>query len=138
MNRILHFFSLLIFLFSMVGCDKDKDWELTWSEEFDYIGRPHEAFWGYETGYVRNRELQYYTDQPQNAKVENGYCTIQAKFEAEDSITSASINTLHKIDFLYGRVEVRAKIPSALGSWPAIWMLGINKVGARMASLWRN
>jgi beta-glucanase (GH16 family) len=46
--------------------------------------------------------------------------------EGEDSITSASINTLGKQEFLYGRIEVSAKIPSALGSWPAIWMLGTN------------
>ena len=126
MNRILNLLSLLIFLLSLTTCDKGKDWELTWSEEFNYIGKPDEAFWGYEKGYVRNRELQYYTDQLQNAKVENGFCTIQAIPEAEDSLTSASINTLNKVDFLYGRIEVRAKIPSALGSWPAIWMLGTN------------
>jgi beta-glucanase (GH16 family) len=70
--------------------------------------------------------LQYYTDQLQNAIVEKGYCTIQAILEADDSITSASMNTKNKVDFLYGRIEVRAKIPSALGSWPAIWLLGKN------------
>lgn len=130
MLRILYCSSFLIFLTSFYGCDSGSDWELIWSDEFDYNGKPNEAFWGYETGYIRNRELQNYTDQLQNVKVENGHCTIQAILEAEDSITSASINTLHKIDFLYGRIEIRAKIPSALGSWPAIWMLGINKAEA--------
>jgi beta-glucanase (GH16 family) len=54
-------------------------------------------------------------------------CIITARLEGEDSITSASINTFGKKDFLYGRIEVRAQIPSARGSWPAIWMLGTNR-----------
>jgi len=80
----LHFFPFLILLFSFVGCDKSGDWELTWSEEFDYNGKPNEAFWDYEQGYIRNNELQYYSDQIRNAKVENGYCTIQAILKAEE------------------------------------------------------
>jgi len=99
MYRRTNFLSMLIFLFIITGCNESKDWELTWSEEFDYNGKPNEAFWGYEKGYVRNMELQYYTDLLQNANVENGYCAIQAILETEDSITSASINTLNKVDF---------------------------------------
>ena len=53
MNRIPNLLPLLIFLLSLTGCDKGKDWELTWSEEFDYNGKPNEALWGYEKGYVR-------------------------------------------------------------------------------------
>jgi beta-glucanase (GH16 family) len=116
----------MIFLSSLAACDKGNDWELSWSEEFNYSGKPDAACWGHEIGYKRNRELQYYTDNLQNASVENGVCNIRALLEGEDSITSASINTFNKVDFLYGRIEVRAKIPSALGSWPAIWMLGKN------------
>jgi beta-glucanase (GH16 family) len=117
----------LVFIIAVSGCAQKNRWDLVWSEEFDNTGKPNEEFWDYETGYVRNRELQYYTDQLQNAKVENGYCTLTARLEKEDSITSASINTLGKVDLLYGRLEVRAKIPSALGTWPAIWLLGTNK-----------
>lgn len=127
MHQISGLLSGLIFLAMLTACSERQDWELTWSDEFNYTGKPDEASWGYETGYIRNRELQYYTDQIRNAKVENGHCTIQAILEAEDSITSASINTFNKVDFLYGRIEVRARIPSALGSWPAIWMLGTNR-----------
>ena len=58
----------------------------------------------------------------ENVQVEDGLCLITARLEGKDSITSASINTRGKRDFLYGRLEVRARIPSALGSWPAIWM----------------
>jgi len=101
----------LLFIMAVSGCTQESTWELVWSEEFDDTGKPNEEFWGYETGYVRNRELQYYTDQLQNAKVENGYCTLTARLEKEDSITSASINTFGKVDLLYGRLEVRAKIP---------------------------
>ncbi len=38
--------------------------------------------------------------------------------------TSSSINTKGKFEFKYGILEVKAKIPMADGSWPAIWLLG--------------
>lgn len=120
--------SLLIFSILVIhGCGNKPAWELTWSEEFDYTGSPSEESWGYETGHVRNSELQYYTHNLENVRVEDGHCIIVARLEGEDSITSASINTYGKHDFLYGRIEVKAKIPSALGTWPAIWMLGTNR-----------
>jgi len=116
---------MIVLTFS--GCNTADKWELVWSEEFDYTGRPDEASWDYETGYVRNRELQYYTDDIRNVEVVDGCCLITARLEEGDSITSGSINTFGKRDFLYGRIEVSAQIPSALGSWPAIWLLGTNR-----------
>jgi len=109
------------------ACADKKEWDLVWSEEFDYTGSPATETWAYETGYIRNHELQYYTEEMKNVRVEDGLCIITARLEGEDSITSASINTRDKQDFLYGRIEVRAQIPSALGTWPAIWMLGTNR-----------
>ena len=125
-----HFRSFLLVLLSIAlfqGCSEKKAWDLVWSEEFEYSGEPNSQIWDYELGFIRNRELQYYTNQPHNVEVGDGICVITALLEGEDSITSASINTLGKKDFLYGRIEVRAKIPSALGTWPAIWMLGTNR-----------
>ncbi len=125
-----HFRSFLLVLLSIAlfqGCSEKKTWDLVWSEEFEYSGEPNSQIWDYELGFIRNRELQYYTNQTQNVRVRDGVCVITALLEGEDSITSASINTLGKKDFLYGRIEVRAKIPSALGTWPAIWMLGTNR-----------
>jgi beta-glucanase (GH16 family) len=121
---------ILILSYFLIGCNQNKQvsqWELVWGEEFDYNGKPDAGYWGYEEGYIRNHELQYYTDQLENVSVSGGLCTITAQMEKPDSITSASMNTLGKFDFLYGRIEVRAKIPSALGTWPAIWMLGTNR-----------
>jgi len=114
-------------LLLMLGCSPQEKWELVWSDEFEYTGSPVSDSWGYETGYIRNNELQYYSSELKNVRVENGRCIINALLEeGKDSITSASINTLGKQEFLYGRIEVSARIPSALGSWPAIWMLGTN------------
>jgi len=121
---------ILILNVISVSCNRpvqSEEWELAWAEEFDYNGKPDAGYWGFEKGHIRNNELQYYTDQLENVSVSDGVCTITAKVEGPDSITSASINTLGKYDFLYGRVEVRARIPSALGTWPAIWMLGVNR-----------
>ena len=127
MKHFVKFFFVLLAVASLQGCADTNQWDLVWSEEFEYSGAPAAESWSYETGYIRNNELQYYTDKLENVRVEDGLCIITARLEGEDSITSASINTWGKKDFLYGRIEVRAQIPSALGSWPAIWMLGTNR-----------
>lgn len=103
-----------------------QEWIPVWQDEFNVEGSPG-AQWGYETGYVRNRELQYYTSNPANVRVENGICILEARNEGGDSITSASIITLGNYHFCYGRIEVRAKIPTGKGTWPAIWLLGVNR-----------
>jgi len=117
---------LMMLLLNGTACSQQSEWDLVWSEEFESSGAPDEQSWIYEIGHVRNKELQYYTDSPRNVVIRDGICTITARLESEDSITSTSINTRGKMEFLYGRIEVSARIPSALGSWPAIWMLGSN------------
>jgi beta-glucanase (GH16 family) len=105
-------------------------WNLVWAEEFDYTGLPNSDFWSFETGYVRNNEEQYYTNQRlENCIVKDGYLQITALKDSfrNHAITSASIETKDKVSFKYGRIEVRAKLPKlALGTWPAIWTKGDN------------
>lgn len=110
--------------------DKKKDkWVMVWEDNFEKDGYPDKAVWDYEEGYIRNRELQYYTrERLENARVENGFLVIEARkdnWEGKE-ITSASLHTYGKKSMLYGRIEVRAKLPTGLGTWPAIWMLGDN------------
>ncbi len=107
-----------------------NNWKLIWSDEFNYKGHPKETKWDYEEGFVRNKEPQYYTKRrKKNARVKGGNLIIEARKEnfKEAQYTSASLITLNKKSFKYGRVEVRAKVPKGLGSWPAIWMLGVNR-----------
>jgi beta-glucanase (GH16 family) len=91
---------------------------------------PDDSKWSYETGFIRNREKQYYTKaRAENARVEDGTLIIESrkeKYEGGD-YTSASLHTWHKAEWLYGRIEVRAKLPTGRGMWPAIWMLGTNR-----------
>lgn len=104
--------------------------KLVWSDEFNYTGLPDPKKWDYEQGFVRNKEPQYYTkDRLENARVGNGYLTIESRKEAykDAHFTSASIITLGKKHLKYGRVEVRAKVCKGVGGWPAIWMLGTNR-----------
>jgi len=125
------------------------DWRLVWSDEFDTPGLPDKAKWGYETGFVRNNELQFYTrDRRENARAENGCLVIEGRKERYANpnyrpggdpkksrrttvefadYTAASLITEGKASFLYGRVEVRAKLPQGKGVWPAIWMMGANR-----------
>lgn len=110
---------------------QDKGWTFEpapmWQDEFDYTGRPDPAKWGYDLGGKGwgNNELQHYTDLVDNASVGDGVLSIVAKKEAMAgrSYTSARLVSKGKGDFLYGRFEIRAKLPSGRGTWPAIWML---------------
>jgi beta-glucanase (GH16 family) len=102
-------------------------WELVWEDNFDVAGLPDSTIWGYEEGYIRNGEAQYYTkNRPENARVEDGNLVIEARLDNwnGNKITSASLNTYGKKSMLYGRIEVKAKLPTGVGTWPAIWMLG--------------
>ncbi|MCL2744826.1 MAG: glycoside hydrolase family 16 protein [Planctomycetaceae bacterium] len=105
--------------------------KLVWSDEFDYSGLPNPEKWGYENGYVRNNEKQYYTkERLENAEVKNGNLVITARKDdfvydkdKVSPITSASVISKGKGFWSRARIEVRAKVPSSLGTWPAIWML---------------
>lgn len=104
------------------------EYELVWNDEFDYTGLPDSSKWGYDVGGGGwgNNELQYYTQADlDNASVANGELTITALKETFQNreYTSARLVTKNKGDFLYGRMEARAKLPSGRGTWPAIWML---------------
>jgi hypothetical protein len=74
------------------------DWVLEWSDEFDYEGPPNPEYWGYENGYVRNNEVQYYTDDPENVRVEDGRLIITAirTDQYDRGYSSASIRTRGK------------------------------------------
>lgn len=101
---------------------------LVWEDEFNYNGLPDQEKWSYDVGGHGwgNGEKQFYTkNRPANARVEDGKLYITArKEEYEDNqYTSARLVTKNKGDWLYKRIEVRAKLPRGRGTWPAIWML---------------
>jgi beta-glucanase (GH16 family) len=102
-------------------------WRLTHSDEFDYAGAPGNSMWSADLWPARvvNDEDQTYTNNPRNLRVEDGHLIIEAHKEVLDNAqyTSARIHTSGKVDVLYGRIEVRAKLPKGKGTWPAIWML---------------
>lgn len=98
---------------------------LFWSEEFDVAGAPDPAIWNYDLGDLGvNNEEQIYTNDPSNIIVENDLLKITAIAEGSGGYTSARIQTLDKFEFQYGRAEIRAKLPTGGGTWPALWMLG--------------
>ena len=104
---------------------------LVWSDEFNNDGAPDPSKWGYDIGNNNgwgNNELQYYTNRIENASVSNGTLKITAKREnfSGFNFTSARLLTKNKFTTKYGKIEARAKLPSGVGTWPAIWMLGAN------------
>jgi len=116
------------------------DYVLVWADEFNEAGRPDPNNWTYERGFVRNEELQWY--QPDNARCENGLLVIEARRErkpnpnydpADDSwrrsrryaeYTSACLKTRGLHSWTYGRFEMRGRINTRPGLWPAFWTLG--------------
>lgn len=127
MKKILPLLSIILF----AGCKQGKEWKLIWSDEFNYKGLPDTGKWTAETGGHGwgNNELQYYTaGRQENARVENGNLVIEAKKEdwKDMKYTSARLITKGNGDWQYGKIEVRARLPKGLGTWPAIWMLGSN------------
>ncbi len=98
---------------------------LVFSDEFDIDGAPDTTKWGYDLGAGGwgNAEAQTYTDAPANATVSGGNLVITA-IKSGSNYTSARLKSENKFEFTYGKVEVRAKLPTGGGTWPAIWMLG--------------
>jgi beta-glucanase (GH16 family) len=116
---------------------------LLWSDEFDVDGAPNPKNWNFEKGLVRNQEAQYY--QPDNASVQNGFLIIEARKERVGPLstysassttwptnqqyanyTSSSLTTSGLQTFPYGRFEMRARINTDKGMWPAFWTLGVS------------
>lgn len=102
--------------------------ELVWNDEFD--GTALDA--GKWTPEVRdvwfNNELQATTSSRDNINVTGGNLNLVARRQAHNGrdYTSGRIVTKGKKDFVFGRVDTRAKLPKGKGIWPAIWMLGSN------------
>ncbi len=120
-----------------------KGYKLIWSDEFDKPGTPDSLKWNFEHGFIRNEEDQFYTNR--NANIKNGILIIEGRKEKVLNpeyktgahnwrhsreyahYTSASINTRNKFSFQYGILEVKARIDTSMGLWPAIWTLGVSK-----------
>jgi len=94
------------------------------------------SIWTPETGGhgFGNKEAQYYTDRDENIDLSEGYLQIRAQKESfkDNDYTSAKITTYPNLLMQYGKIEVEAILPKGHGTWPAIWLLGINfKEGTR-------
>ena len=141
MNKKIFWLTLLCSCMQMLPMAAQDEWKLVWSEEFNSDGPYNREVWEAEQGFVRNHEAQWY--QEDNARQENGCLVIEARKERRSNptyktegrrdwrserefieYTSSSLTTRRSFSFLYGRLEVRAKIPTGGGAWPAIWLLG--------------
>ncbi len=126
-----------------LDADAPNGYKKVWNDEFDHDGVPDTTWWSHEKGFVRNNELQWY--QPENTTVEDHLLVIEGKrekipnprYDADSDnwkqsrphaeYTSSSINTRGKFSFQYGIMEVRARLDTCMGSWPAIWTLGVER-----------
>src|SRR5688500_7559249 len=118
---------LALIMAILFACGGSKDPQLIWSDEFDRDGAPDSSKWTYDLGDGcpdncgwGNNEWQYYTKNPENVRVENGKLIIEARRDSlgGKAFTSSKIVSREKGDWLYGRFEIRAKLPEGKGTWP--------------------
>ncbi len=142
-----HVFAIAIILphllAACMAADKPSgEYRLVWADEFEVDGKPDPKKWTYEQGFVRNNELQWY--QPQNASCQQGKLIIEGRRESKPNpnyqtgsknwktsrksahYTSSCLITKGLHSWQYGRFEVKAKIRTENGLWPAIWFLGVD------------
>lgn len=154
MKKFKHLLYVMALLSTLIGCSGNKKliatdeagnkviYKLQWADEFNKDGVPDSTNWGFEKGFVRNEEFQWY--QHQNAFCKNGLLIIEGRKESRSNplyrqgssdwrtkpetinYTSSSINTSGKHSWLYGRFEMRGRINISDGLWPAWWTLGVN------------
>lgn len=144
MKTIILFFTLLLCLSCNNGTESPEKSNseninysnLVWSDEFNYTGDPDSEKWSFDVegnswDWGNEEEQNYTPSEYKNAWVENDALIIEARKETyvspeddqERKYTSARLRTLNKGDWTYGRFDIRAKVPTGNGAWPAIWML---------------
>jgi beta-glucanase (GH16 family) len=124
--------SLILALVLTVSCANNNSGsrKLIWSDEFNGTGLPDASKWSYDTignptGWGNNEWQNYTAGRMENAFMQKGKLHIKAirELSGNRSYSSARLVTKGKADWLFGRIEVRAKLPGARGIWPAIWLL---------------
>ncbi len=129
-----------------LGCSDQNDEEETrftqivFEDNFDVDGELNPEIWTFDIGTGQeifgqpgwgNQELQYYTDRPENVRIEDGMLHITAIAESfeNSNFTSARILTRGLYETTFGRFEARIKLPFGQGIWPAFWLLGNDSGG---------
>ncbi|NPD47509.1 MULTISPECIES: family 16 glycosylhydrolase [unclassified Lentimicrobium] len=136
MKTVLQILVILIIGMLMTNCDSNPkspsknegEWKLVWQDDFNYSGLPDSTKWDYDTegnsaGWGNN-EAQHYTKMDKdNAWVEDGKLKITARKEKFEGKEFTSARLMSRVAWQYGKIEVRAKLPEARGTWSAIWMM---------------
>lgn len=127
MRRVAQFI-LIVLVTTLVSCQRDTN-EIIFQDEFDGTAL-NTNFWDYELGDGcpdlcgwGNNERQIYTKE--NVEVRDGNLVITAT-QKDSLYESGRLTTKDKFEFTYGTIEVRAKLATGEGIWPAIWLLGAN------------
>jgi beta-glucanase (GH16 family) len=145
MNKLIPHCLAVLMIVSLTACENnstteqnsntERTYQLVWADEFDIDGLPDSRKWNFDYGDGcpncgwGNDEKQFYEkDKLRNIRVVDGKLIIEAHKEKRDNseYTSARIQTKGKGDWKYGKFEIRAKLPTGRGVWPAIWMLPTN------------
>lgn len=111
--------------------DTYTGWKIAWADEFSGT-EINKDWWTHEIGNGDNgwgnNEMEYYTDAPENSRIEGGSLVIEARDDSWNGkkYTSARMITKDNKTFGFSRTDIRAKLPYGQGIWPALWMLGNN------------
>lgn len=128
--KIIKYIFIVVVCFCVFSCSRKEfsfvpeGYNLVWSDEFDYDGEPDKEKWAYSIGGNGwgNGEIQKYTDNRDNSFVKDGVLSIIAR-NSNGMWTSARLKTQYKESWTYGYIEIRAKLPVGVGTWPALWLM---------------
>jgi beta-glucanase (GH16 family) len=143
--RLLLHLSLVVFITSGCGTENKSEenpyTDIVWQDEFDGDGTVDPGLWTFDIGTGEeifgqpgwgNNEQQYYSDRPENIRIEDGMLLVTARKESFEgsSYTSAKILTRGLFETTFGRFEARIQLPFGQGIWPAFWLLGDDSNGS--------
>lgn len=136
MKTVLHILAIIFIGMLMTNCDSNPkvptavegEWEMVWQDDFNEQGLPDSTKWDYDTegnaaGWGNNEAQNYTKRNKNNAWVEDGKLKITVRKEKFDGKEFTSARLMSKAAWQYGKIEVRAKLPEARGTWSAIWMM---------------
>lgn len=130
MKTLIPLFCCFLLSFPLFAESAAPGLNLVWSDEFEgpEVDKTQWAFGGGAGGFGNN-EMQWYTNKPENATIEDGVLVITTLKKKMAGWPYTSAKLMSRSSWTYGRIEARAQLPVGVGSWPAIWMLPVDGAG---------
>lgn len=105
-----------------------------WADEFD-IGSTYDSDVWFVRGWGDDG-ITTWKDDSSVCSINNGHLTMTMTKDGDTIYTQEPLTTVESMSFMYGYAEIRAKLPSADGSWPAWWIRSREAIGTNETNLY--